>query len=88
MMKKSSAAANLANWVINIIRYNDIFVEVVPLKKEAEESKALADLKAEELREVQEQVAEIVAKVNALKADLAAAEAKKQAVVDQATALQ
>ena len=88
MMKKSSAAANLANWVINIIRYNDIFVEVVPLKKEAEESKALADQKAEELREVQEQVAEIVAKVNALKADLAQAEAKKQAVVDQATALQ
>ena len=24
MMKKSSAAANLANWVINVIRYNDI----------------------------------------------------------------
>jgi dynein heavy chain len=43
MMKKSSAAANLANWVINVVRYNDIFVEVVPLKKEAEESKALAD---------------------------------------------
>jgi dynein heavy chain len=78
----------LANWVINIIRYNDIFVQVVPLKREAEESKALADLKAEELREVEEQVAEIVAKVNALKADLAAAEAKKQAVVDQANALQ
>ena len=39
MMKKSSAAANLANWVINVVKYNDIYVVVEPLKKEAEESK-------------------------------------------------
>jgi len=32
MMKKSSAAANLANWVINVVKYNDIYVVVEPLK--------------------------------------------------------
>lgn len=35
MMKKSSAAANLANWVINVVKYNDIFVVVEPLKMAA-----------------------------------------------------
>ena len=58
----SIAAAHLANWVINTIRYHDIFVEVLPLKKEAEESYYLSNQKAEELREVQEEVAEIFAK--------------------------
>ena len=48
----SIAAAHLANWVINTIRYHDIFVEVLPLKKEAEESYYLSNQKAEELREV------------------------------------
>ena len=88
MMKKSSAAANLANWVINVVKYHDIYVVVEPLKKAAQESKNLADEKKEELRIVEERVAEIIAKVNALKAQLAEAEAKKEAVVAQATALQ
>ena len=35
MNKKSSAAANLANWVINIVKYHDIYVVVEPLKLEA-----------------------------------------------------
>ena len=81
MNSKSSAAANLANWVINVVKYNDIYVVVEPLKKAAESSKALADQKGEELKVVQDRVAEIVAKVNALKANLAEAEAKKEAVV-------
>jgi dynein heavy chain len=88
MMKKSSAAANLANWVINVVKYNDIFVVVEPLKKSAEASKAEAETKAEELKVVQDRVAEIIAKVNLLKDQLAEAEAKKEAVVLQATKLQ
>jgi len=32
MSKKSSAAANLANWVINIVSYHDIYEKVEPLK--------------------------------------------------------
>ena len=88
MTKKSSAAANLANWVINVVKYNDIYVVVEPLKKSAEASKAEAEQKAEELKVVQDNVAQIIAKVDALKEQLREAEAKKEAVVAQATALQ
>jgi dynein heavy chain len=68
MLKKSSAAANLANWVINIIKYHDIYVVVEPLKLEANASQKEAEEKLEELRVVKEKVAEIIAKVNGLKA--------------------
>ena len=88
MTRKSMAAANLAGWVINIVEYHDIFEVVEPLKNEAEASQAEAQQKGEELKVVQDRVAEIVAKVNALKANLAEAEAKKAAVVAQATGLQ
>lgn len=87
-MKKSSAAANLANWVINVVKYHDIYVIVEPLKLEAEASQKEAQEKTEELKIVKEKVAAIVAEVNALKAKLAEAEAKKEFVVAQATGLQ
>ena len=85
MLKKSSAAANLANWVINIIKYHDIYVVVEPLKLEANASQKEAEEKLEELRIVKEKVAGIIAQVNELKAKLAEAEAKKEAVVATAT---
>jgi dynein heavy chain len=85
MLKKSSAAANLANWVINIIMYHDIYVVVEPLKLEANASQKEAEEKLEELRIVKEKVAGIIAQVNELKAKLAEAEAKKEAVVATAT---
>jgi dynein heavy chain len=88
MLKKSSAAANLANWVINIIKYHDIYVVVEPLKLEANASQKEAEEKLEELRVVKEKVAAIIAQVNELKAKLAEAEAKKEAVVATATNLQ
>lgn len=55
---------------------------------EAEAAQKLAEEKGEELRIVKEKVAEIVAKVDELKTQLAEAEAKKAAVVAQATNLQ
>jgi len=88
MLKKSSACANLANWVINVVKFHDIYVVVEPLKMEAEGAAAEAKEKTEELKVVQERVAGIIAEVNALKAKLAEAEAKKEAVVAQATGLQ
>ena len=88
MLQKSSAAANLANWVINIIKYHDIYVVVEPLKIEANASQKEAEEKLEELRVVKEKVAGIIAQVNELKAKLAEAEAKKEAVVATATQLQ
>lgn len=66
MFKKSQAAANLANWVINIIKYNDIYVKVKPLKAEAAESAAKAAEAEAALKVVTDEVAVIVAKVQAL----------------------
>jgi len=88
MSRASQAAANLANWVINVVKFHDIYEVVEPLKKEAEESEAEAKAKKEELKLVQERVAGIIAEVNSLKAKLAEAEAKKEAVVATATNLQ
>ena len=84
MIKKSSAAANLANWVINIVEYNRIFRNVEPLRLSAEEAEALASQKLAELKVVQDKVAEIVAKVNELKEQLRQAQEKLKFVNDQA----
>ena len=43
MMEKSSAAAHLANWVINIIRYNDIIQIVREFQKEQAKKQPRSD---------------------------------------------
>ena len=82
MKGKSFAAANLANWVINVMRYNEIYVNVKPLQEEAERAEKESIEKGEELRVVKERVAEIVDQVNKLRAQLDEAEAAKKAVED------
>ena len=57
----------MANWVINVVKFHDIYEVVEPLKMEAEAAQKLAEEKGEELRIVKEKVAEIVAKVDELK---------------------
>ena len=52
MMKKSNAAANLCNWIINIVEYNRIFRNVKPLRESAAEAEALATTKTAELKVV------------------------------------
>lgn len=84
MMKKSSAAGNLCSWVINIVTFNKIYKKVKPLMERAEEAGATAKQKEDELAVVQEKVRGILAKVAELQANLDAAEAKKQAVLDEA----
>lgn len=88
MTKKSSAAANLCNWVINIVKYNSIFKKVKPLMESAEAAEKLATEKQAELAIVLEKVRVIVEKVDALKAQLQQAVDKKQAVEDDANKLQ
>ena len=88
MMKKSEAAANLCGFVVNIVKYNKIYRVVAPLMEGAKVAEAQANEALAELKEVQDYVAEIVAKVNALKAQLQEAEDKKAAVVAEADALQ
>jgi dynein heavy chain len=70
MLKKSGAAANLCNWVVNIIKYNSIFKRVKPLMESSDAAEKLANEKLAELAIVQEKVRLIVEKVNALKAQL------------------
>jgi len=88
MLKKSTAAANLASWVINIVIYNTIYKKVKPLMESAEAAEKLATEKLAELAIVQEKVRVIVEKVDALKRQLDEAIAKRQAVEDDASALQ
>lgn len=71
----------MGNWVINIIKYHDIYVVVEPLKLEANASQKEAEEKSEELKIVKERVAGIIAQVNELREKLAEAKAKKDAVV-------
>ena len=70
MMQKSEAAANLCSFVVNVVAYNKIYRVVRPLMEGAAAAEQLAKEKLEELAVVQERVAEIVAKVNGLKANL------------------
>lgn len=49
MSKKSSAAANLCNWIINIVKYNSIYKKVKPLMESAEAAEKLANEKLAEL---------------------------------------
>lgn len=84
MMGKSQAAAFLCSWVINIVAYNTIFKKVKPLKDAADAAQATADQKEAELAVVMEAVRVINEKVDALKQQLADAEAAKKAVEDEA----
>lgn len=70
MVKKSSAAANLAKWVINIVIYNTIYKKVKPLMESSEAAEKLANEKQAELAVVLEKVRVIVEKVDALKKQL------------------
>lgn len=87
MLKKSSAAANLAKWVINIVIYNTIYKKVKPLMESSEAAEKLANEKLAELAIVLEKVRVIVEKVDALKRMLDEAVAKKKAVEDDANQL-
>lgn len=78
MKKKSTAAAFLCSYIINIIHYNTIFLKVKPLKESADAAQAFAEQKMNELQIVKDRVAEINAKVQALKDQLFEAEAKKR----------
>ena len=39
IVNKSKAAAGLCSWVINIVKFHDVILEVGPLRKQLEEAK-------------------------------------------------
>jgi dynein heavy chain, axonemal len=86
MTNKSAAAANLCNWVINIVRYNRIYVKVKPLMDSlnaAREAKANAEAS---LAAAQAVVAAVQAKLKILSDNLQAATEEKAEVEAQAAA--
>ena len=87
MKGKSIAAAYLCGWIVNIVRYNQIYKKVKPLKDAAQAAQDLATMKQEELAVVIEKVRVINEKVDALKQQLQNAIDDKQKVEDEAQQL-
>ena len=84
MTKKSIAAANLCNWVLNIYKYNRIYVKVKPLMERlasAERDKAEAE---NELAEVQRVVMEVERRLGDLKSTYVRATEEKMIVEELA----
>merc|ERR1719375_2285317 len=63
MKGKSSAAANLTNWVINIVGYNKIYKKVAPLMEEVRVATETKEAAEAALAIVLARVAEVQAKV-------------------------
>jgi dynein heavy chain, axonemal len=84
MKSASVAAANLCEWVVNILQCNKVFRDVAP--KEAKMKAALDDLQAAEARHkaIEEKVNAMEAKLNAVTGNLTAADREKKLVMDEA----
>ncbi|CAK0818714.1 unnamed protein product [Prorocentrum cordatum] len=84
MKSKSIAAANLANWIINSVKYHKIYVKVAPLMEKVEEA-TNTKLEAEaSLEIVKKQVAELDAECASLDEKLSGAVAEKERTEQQA----
>jgi len=88
MKTKSSAGANLANWVINIVRFHDIYINVAPLMEKVEVASEEKKRKYIELEEVMKKVKDTEEKVAALNAELEGAKENKRKVEEVAAACQ
>merc|ERR1719482_2636460 len=86
MKGKSSAAANLTNWVINIVGYNRIYKKVAPLMEEVRVATETKNAAEEALAIVLARVAEVEAMVAKLNAEKDAAVAEKERVEAEAAA--
>jgi dynein heavy chain len=81
MMKKSKTAAGLCEWVLNIILYYDVVVQVEPKKNALREATETMNNATARLAEVQALVADLEAKLAKLVAEFEAANAEKNAVL-------
>merc|ERR1719281_530835 len=86
MKSKSSAAANLTNWVINIVGYNKIYKKVAPLMEEVRVATETKEAAEAALAIVLEQVATVQAMVARLNEEKDAAVAEKERVEAEAAA--
>ncbi|GMH57655.1 hypothetical protein TL16_g02438 [Triparma laevis f. inornata] len=88
MKGKSLAAANLCNWVINIISFNQIYKKVKPLMASLEEARAVKAAAEEQLAGVVAVMQGIEEKLNKLQSSFLEATEAKKAVEDEANACQ
>ena len=86
MKGKSLAAANLANWAINCVKYHKIYVKVVPLMAKVEEATRTKNEAEASLEIVMKKVADIEAECQRLEDKLNGAVAEKERVEAQAAA--
>ena len=86
MKSKSSAAAGLCDWVVNICIYHDIYLEVAPKRKLLDEAEAkLADANRK-LQTVRDTVAALEARKAELQSQLMAATDEKNRLLEAAAA--
>jgi dynein heavy chain len=84
VMKKSKTAAGLCEWVLNIILYYDVVVQVEPKKNALREATETMNNANARLAEVQALVADLEAKLAKIVAEFEAANAEKNAVLAEA----
>ncbi|CAK0838245.1 unnamed protein product [Prorocentrum cordatum] len=84
MKTKSVAAANLANWVINCVKYHKIYVKVAPLMEKVQTSTETKVQAEADLAVVKQRVAEIEADCAKLDEKLQGAISEKERVEAQA----
>lgn len=84
MVSKSSAAANLCNWVINCVKYHKIYVKVAPLMASVAEATETKNNAEAALAIVKAQVAEIERQCQELDDKLQGAIAEAKRVEEQA----
>jgi dynein heavy chain len=86
--KISSAAGNLADWVHNIIEFNEAYNIVKPLEEKKNKAEELVRNKNKELELVKEEVRKINEKMDGLEQKLVEAKEQLQIVEDQKTQYQ
>jgi len=84
MRKKSLAAAGLCEWILNIIMYYDVVVQVEPKKQALREANATLADAADKLEKVNALVADLQAKLAVLMKEFDTAMADKAAVMAEA----
>jgi dynein heavy chain len=84
MKAKSGAAANLCNWVVNIVQYNGIYKRIKPLMDSLAVAQAGKKKSEADLAVVAEKLAVIEEKLNKLQAEFTGAMQEKAAVEAEA----
>ena len=88
MKSKSAAAANLCNWVVNIITYNKVYKKIRPLMEDLAAAQAVKAKAEEELAVVDAKLAKINEALDALQMQFLEATSEKAKVEAVANACQ